>query len=265
MRSTSKELKLRAKSTLRSRFLNLILIAAVFMVANFMLSYLAAELDGSNEWSKELLRRFNALIEQIEDVTSYEQIEGMVEDILGSMPPITYYSHGAFGIILSALVTPMSIPLSAGYVYHILQESRGVQTHVTSLLFGFRVLLKAIAMQILIGLLTFFGGLLFVIPGIILALRYSMSVMILVDDPTRGPIACMKESARIMKGNKWRFFKLQFSFILWLFAASLVEGLVGAPILNVYLTPYLTLAEAEFYKEIAIPQTEQRYQGPEIM
>lgn len=251
MGSTSRELKLRAKATLRRRLFNLLMIAAVFIVADYLLSYLSGELDGSNAWNQELMRRVTEAAERLGSTADYGQIQSMVMEITESMPSVTYFINGAFGIVLATLISLMRIPLSVGYTSHILQESRGVETHVNSLIFGFRVMWKAIAMNLLTSLLVALGSIFFLIPGLILALRYSMAVMVLVDNPQLGPIACMKESGRLMRGNKWRYFKLQFSFFFWYLASGLVTSLIGAPILNVYLTPYVTLAGAEFYKELA--------------
>lgn len=251
MRSTSRELKLRAKATLKRRLFNLIMIAAVFIVADYMLSYLAGELNGVNAWNRELTRRLNTVTETIAGMTDLAAMEEAVYRVIDSMPAPDFFVKSPLGIVLSVLVSLMSIPLGAGYMSHILQESRGVQTHVGSLISGFRVMGKALAVSLMTWLLVFLGCVFFIIPGIVLALRYGLAILILVDDPSKGPIACMKESGRLMRGNKWRYFKLELSFFFWLLAAGLVSSLIGVPLLNIYLTPYMSLAQAEFYKELA--------------
>lgn len=266
MFSTSRELKLRAKSTLRRRLFNILMMAAVFIVANYLLSYLSGELNGSNDWNQELMRRITAVTEQISNTADIQDIEQMIYDIVDTMPSVSYYARGAFGLTLSVLISLMSIPLSAGYVNHILRESRGEETHVRSLIFGFRVMWKALVINLLTWILSALAAVFFVIPGVILLLRWSMALFVLVDNPELGPIACMKESAGLMRGNKWRYFKLGLSFILWLLASYIVTVFIGAPLLNVYLTPYTYLAQAEFYKEIVpgMRTSGTEYQGPEI-
>ena len=49
----------------------------------------------------------------------------------------------------------------------------------------------------------------------------------------------------MMKGNKWRLFKLEFSFIGWLLLCVLTLG-VG----TFFLLPYTEAATAEFYAEL---------------
>lgn len=252
----SRELKLRAKATLRRRLFNILMIAAVFIVAGYMLSYLSGELNGSNDWNRELQRRLYALVGQLGDMMELGE-EGLTElqdafyGVIESMPDVSYYSRGTFGIILSLLISIMSIPLAAGYTNHILRESRGEEIHVGSLVFGFRVMWKTFAIAIITGLLGALGTVFFIVPGVILILRWSLAVFVLVDNPDLGPIACLRESARLMRGNKWRLFKLELSFFFWYLASGAVTYLLGVPLLNVYLTPYLYLARAEFYKEIS--------------
>ena len=49
----------------------------------------------------------------------------------------------------------------------------------------------------------------------------------------------------MMKGNKWRLFKLEFSFIGWLVLCVLTLG-IG----TFFLIPYVNAANAEFYTEL---------------
>ncbi len=249
MGSTSRVLKLRAKSTLRRRLGAILLIALIFIVADTMLSWLSGELDGTNDWSRRLMDQIAASADKLATATP-EEMEQVFNDIIAGMPSVNSFARNTFGIVLSVLISLMSIPLSVGYTNHILRESRGEETHVSSLLFGFQVMWKALVISLLTGLIVGLGSIFLVVPGVVAALMLSMSVMILVDDPSKGPIQCLKESARLMRGHKWRLFKLEFSFIFWYLGAGLVTTLIGVPLLNIYLTPYTYLTRAEFYKEL---------------
>ena len=68
---------------------------------------------------------------------------------------------------------------------------------------------------------------------------------ILAEDPTITTKDAFKKSKEMMTGNKWRLFKLGFSFIGWLLLCVLTFG-VGA----IFLTPYMEAATAEFYVEL---------------
>lgn len=98
---------------------------------------------------------------------------------------------------------------------------------------------------ILVEIYTFLWSLLFVIPGIIKAYSYSMTFYIIADHPEMSASNAIKESRRIMQGNKWRLFCLQFSFIGWLILCSLTFG-----ILALWIAPYMEAATAEFYESI---------------
>ena len=49
----------------------------------------------------------------------------------------------------------------------------------------------------------------------------------------------------MMNGNKWRLFKLEFSFIGWTLLCVLTLGIGAA-----FLIPYVNAATAEFYVEL---------------
>ena len=69
---------------------------------------------------------------------------------------------------------------------------------------------------------------LFVVPGIIAAFRYSQSFYVLADNPDMSVSDCIKESCRLMTGNKGRYFYLQLTFIGWYILASIPRGIFSA-------------------------------------
>lgn len=76
------------------------------------------------------------------------------------------------------------------------------------------------------------GTLLFVIPGIIASVAF-MFAPFLVIDKGLGPIAALKESARITKGNRWRMIALMAAIMLLSFLgflALIVGSLVVMPV-----------------------------------
>lgn len=258
---STRDLKTRAKSVIRQRLSAILLTAVAFLLVNYLLNYLSNELSGFNDWTEEFSRRLSSYMDELQNAATPQEITDIIDRI--SMPSISYFSRGVFAIVLSGLISLMSVPLSAGYVFHILAEMRGHETKVTSIFSGFRVMLKALAISILTGLLVGLGSIFFVVPGVVLALRYSMSVFILMDDPTKGPIQCMKESGHLMRGWKWNYFKLSFSFILWYLLSSMVTYSIGVPLLNIYLTPYVNLTNAAFYLDL-LPKTDGQEWSPEI-
>ena len=88
-------------------------------------------------------------------------------------------------------------------------------------------------------------SLLLVIPGIIASYSYAMAPYILYENPGMRPTAAIKASKELMRGNKWRLFCLQFSFIGWALLCALTAG-IG----NLWLHPYQETAQASFYRQI---------------
>ncbi len=94
-------------------------------------------------------------------------------------------------------------------------------------------------------------SLLFVIPGIVKAYEYSMSMFILAENPDMGISAARRESKRMMKGHKWQLFLLDLSFIGWTILSYLTLG-----ILNVWLAPYVMTSRVyayQFFKDHQSP------------
>ena len=88
-------------------------------------------------------------------------------------------------------------------------------------------------------------SLLFVVPGIIKMFEYAMVPYILADDAEISCKEAFAKSKEMMRGNKWRLFKLNFSFFGWLLLSCLTLG-VG----TLFLSPYMEAANAEFYAEL---------------
>lgn len=97
-------------------------------------------------------------------------------------------------------------------------------------------------------LIVFVGMLLFIIPGIVLGLRYAMTSYILAENPDLGAWEAMKRSKELMDGNKYRFFCLGVSFLGWSILANLVPA-IG----QLFLMPYINASHAAFYRDVTRP------------
>ena len=95
----------------------------------------------------------------------------------------------------------------------------------------------------------FLWTLLFIIPGIRAAFSYAMAPYLLVDHPEWKPLTCLAESKRLMAGNRWRFFCLNFSFFGWWILAIIAAQVIGF-FANFLLTPYVDTACALFYEDL---------------
>lgn len=110
---------------------------------------------------------------------------------------------------------------------------------------GFRRPLGLFVQMALMTLIILFWGLFLIVPGIIAVYRYSQSFFIRAEHPDWSAFKCLRESARIMDGNKWRLFCLHLSylgyilvafapaFLIMLVAPMCLAGGKGAQILGV--------------------------------
>ncbi len=77
--------------------------------------------------------------------------------------------------------------------------------------------------------------------------RYYFSFLILAEYPEIRVIDALRNSATLMKGNKWRLFCLQISFTGWALLAAIFTFGIGM----ILLSPYIRVAETAFYDDIA--------------
>jgi uncharacterized membrane protein len=94
---------------------------------------------------------------------------------------------------------------------------------------------------------------LFIVPGIIKSFEYAIIPYILADDAEISSKEAFKKAKEMMAGNKWRLFKLEFSFIGWGVLCVLTLG-IG----TFFLIPYINAATAEFYAELKTNKSFQR-------
>ena len=102
---------------------------------------------------------------------------------------------------------------------------------------------RSILLLLLKNIFTFLWSLLFVIPGIIAAYRYSMAFYIMADNDNIGAMDALRQSKEMMIGHKWELFKLHLSFIGWIILCCLTCG-IGF----IFLSPYINTAQANFYE-----------------
>ena len=89
----------------------------------------------------------------------------------------------------------------------------------------------------------FLWSLLFIIPGIIKAYEYSMVPYILAENPYISTDRAFELSKLMTRGEKWKMFVLDLSFIGWAILGLLCCGIGG-----IFLAPYIEATYAELYQ-----------------
>lgn len=146
--------------------------------------------------------------------------------------------------ILAAL--PLTMGLYAMYLNMYKDNEWSVGDIFSSFRNGMDYYLNSFLLLFVNSIFIFLWSLLFVIPGIIKTFSYSMSPYILIDNPVMTAGEARRKSIEIMKGNKWKLFCLQFSFIGWILLSILTFG-----ILFLWVIPAMEMSKIAFYKEIS--------------
>ena len=127
--------------------------------------------------------------------------------------------------------------------------------HFSNIFSHMNRLWEGFCMQFFQGMMVFLWSLLFIIPGVIASYRYSMTPYILAENMDLSVMEAITESKKMMRGNKFRLFCLELSFIGWDILAALTLN-IG----DLWVHPYREAARAAFYREI----TEARYSNPYV-
>ena len=126
-------------------------------------------------------------------------------------------------------------------------ENREHQTEVSRVLWGFKNnYMEIVKTQFLRQLYIFGWSLLFIIPGIVKSLSYSMIPYLLAENPSLSKERAFDISMQMMDGHKMDLFVLGLSFIGWHFLNASTFGLLGI----FYVNPYMHATYAEFYSAL---------------
>lgn len=100
------------------------------------------------------------------------------------------------------------------------------------------------------------GSLLIMVVGLIIyiaaliwcmvrGLLYSLTLYVAYDNPNMTSLEVVNESAKMMKGNRWKIFLLELSFIGWA-----ILGIFTLGIGYLWLVPYMQVALVCFYEHL---------------
>lgn len=118
----------------------------------------------------------------------------------------------SYGEMLSFLLAG---PLQLGLCFFFLNLVRGEETRFELLFEGFKPLLTVLLCYAIIAALTILGLILLIVPGIIVALGFSMTYYIIVDDPEITFQVALEQSWKLTDGFKMELLVLNLRFIPW--------------------------------------------------
>jgi len=262
---TRKELKDKAKVSLKMNYWKTVLIALIFALAAGRAFATGGNVAGtfrndSNGLEDDLdFQELYVFEEQdeafVEHLDFIERLENVVDSNEYSLPLAAAFFGAAVLIVMLTVSTAIDVfliePLSVGahrFSVRNLNQKAEIKEAAYAFDGNYLEIVKTMFMR---NLFTFLWGMAFVIPGIVKAYEYRMIPYLLADDPTMTRERAFAESRRLMQGNKWNAFVLDLSFAGWHLLSALTLGLLEL----FFVAPYQFMANAALYESL-------RYDGP---
>jgi uncharacterized membrane protein len=129
----------------------------------------------------------------------------LIENLPGILAEFVKVDFPIIAALLSLAGGILGLVVQLGLIKISLKFCDGVKGQFDDLLSSFHLLLKFIGGAILYLLIILAGMLLFIIPGIIWGIKYSLFPYFLVDNEM-GPIEAIKASGAATDGAKWDLF-----------------------------------------------------------
>ena len=225
-------LKSRAREVIATSNPRVITVGLVYLLIGIVLSTLGARVMSVNISENEAMNYLRYAADG-----NYEYALAYAETMT---PPPTAYAINALLMYISAII-------AAGFTIFLLNTLRNNQPCFGNLMDGFGIWWKLLVLDLLQSILIGLWSLLLFFPGIIAHYRYSQAVYILIDDPAKSPVQCLRESGEMMKGHKQELFLLELSLIGWLLLGMIPY--VGY-LAEIWTVPYIGMVRVLYYEKL---------------
>ena len=225
-------LKRRAREVMAGSNPRVILVGLVYLLLCAVVELLSSNVLSVNISESEAMNYLNYFMNGNYDY-ALKYIDSM-------KPPASAYAINALLVLVMSVV-------SAGFVLFLLNTIRGRAAGYGNLLDGFGCFFKIILLNLFAALFIWLWSLLLIVPGVIAYYRYSQAIYILLDDPTKSPLQCLRESKELMRGHKGELFALDLSFLGW-YLLRLLPMVDFAS--RIWSVPYIAATKALFYEQL---------------
>ena len=162
--------------------------------------------------------------------------------IMNTDSGILQFAYSILSILYSLIIV---MPLGVGLNRFFIMQTES-KTDIMNSLCPFKTnLTNVVKTMFFMNLKIILWSLLFIIPGIIKTYEYAMIPFMLAENPDLDSRRAFEITRDMMRGNKWRYFILQLSFIGWMILALIPAG-IGV----IFLAPYMQAASVQFYLEM---------------
>ncbi len=220
-----REMKKAAKENLRGRRIGPFLICLLFLLLTLPGAICNLAATTINEYLS-LVEQQGIIIEQLKQFDTIALTQYAAN--FATLASIFYYlidAHAQVGL--------------SRYFIRFGREKAGLGAFLGGF---FKKYFRTMWVYLLTALKLILWMLLFIVPGIIKAVEYSMLHFVMADNPDLSTREVYRETRALMKGCKWKFFWLEFSFIGWYILCVVTCGL-AVP----FFLPYHSATLAEFY------------------
>ncbi len=145
--------------------------------------------------------------------------------------------------VLTLVASCFTMTLSVGFYAYVLKMIRKEKFDREDIFSYIGKVLPIVVISLLTLIFTLLWSILFIIPGIIVAISYSFAYLVYVDNNELSPMECLEESKKLLDGYKLDYFVFVLSFIGWMLLSLLIVPLI-------YVIPYYTVAEILYYDEL---------------
>lgn len=266
---TRKELKTKGKEAFKRNYWKSVLVA---LILAFVLGTASAGGGSGGSFGSGAAQRFGIVEEeQKEEESSSEEGSITVEvtqdngDMIVTttdngevtaeqMPTEAILAFAVTMVVVCVFIIAIAIlfdafilnPIEMGcrkFFFKNLDESAQLSNVVYAFDHNYKNIVKGMFMK---DLFITLWSLLFFIPGIIKSYQYRLVAYILADNSEMSYKDALAESKTLMKGNKWRTFVLDLSFIGWELLSILTCGILSI----FYVEPYRCSTDAALYETL---------------
>lgn len=264
-----KELKDKAKATLKRGYWKIVLVSFIFALISGGSSGGSSSSGNYNQIKQDFKDSIKQEYSEVNEDYYYDDeivFEEDFDDVDDAVKEITNrmgeddFDMATVAVIMSIVFVAVFIailvavvlevfllnPLNVGCSRFFVNQSIS-DAELKEMGFAFKSNYKnVIKIMFFKGLFEFLWSLLFIIPGIIKSYEYRMIPYILAENPDMSMEEVFAKSKQLMTEQKWNAFVLDLSFMGWIILGALTIG-----ILNLfYVNPYMYLTNSELYLKL---------------
>ena len=202
----------------------------------------------SGNWSQAILAAFAVMV--LSELTyamawglDRISVSSIVEKGEWVLPTITVIGFAAILAYALFLLIPVAVGMINSFNSLYCKSDGQILWNMKAL--SFSDCGRSIAGMLMMSVVTSVYSLLLLVPGFIASFALFLVPYLLKDNPELSIMDTLRLSRRMMEGHKMQLFKLQLSFIGWIFLNFLTLG-IGM----LWLMPYMMTTLAAFYQDV---------------